>query len=71
MTRSAAKGLDPANTLVTKVMDTRPQFGSAAKMKVRRFAVMIMDRTGDFAILTVVSDGNKILGPCFPHRARA
>ena len=59
MTRVLAKALDPATTLVTKVMTPRPQC-VGPEMKVAD-AVLIMIERG-FRHLPVVSDGNKILG---------
>jgi CBS domain-containing protein len=59
MTRVLAKALDPATTLVTKVMTPRPQC-VGPEMKVSD-AVLIMIERG-FRHLPVVSDGTKILG---------
>jgi CBS domain-containing protein len=59
MTRVLAKALDPATTLVTKVMTPRPQC-VAPEMKVSD-AVLIMIERG-FRHLPVVRDGTKILG---------
>jgi CBS domain-containing protein len=59
MTRVLAKALDPATTLVTKVMTPRPQC-VGPDMKVAD-AVLIMIERG-FRHLPVVSDGTKILG---------
>jgi CBS domain-containing protein len=59
MTKVLAKALDPATTLVTKVMTPRPQC-VGPEMKVAD-AVLIMIERG-FRHLPVVSDGTKILG---------
>ncbi len=59
MTRVLAKALDPATTLVTKVMTPRPQC-VGPEMKVAD-AVLIMIERG-FRHLPVVGDGHKILG---------
>jgi CBS domain-containing protein len=59
MTKVLAKALDPATTLVTKVMTPRPQcVGPEVKVA---DAVLIMIERG-FRHLPVVSGGNKILG---------
>jgi CBS domain-containing protein len=59
MTRVLAKALNPATTLVTKVMTSHPQC-IGPEMKVAD-AVLIMIERG-FRHLPVVTDGTKILG---------
>jgi len=59
MTRVLAKALDPATTLVSKVMTPHP-YCVGPEIKVAD-AVLIMIERG-FRHLPVVTDGNKILG---------
>jgi CBS domain-containing protein len=59
MTRVLAKALDPATTLVSKVMTAHPQC-VGPEMKVAD-AVLIMIERG-FRHLPVVTEGTKILG---------
>jgi len=59
MTKVLAKALDPATTLVTKVMTPRPQC-VGPEMKVADAVLIMMER--GFRHLPVVSDGTKILG---------